>query len=293
MHTCSRSSGGCTSSSSASHVDEPRPAAVSDAHLSEFDRCGITTFDGPFTAAQLETARRAFDSAPSIASWRPPLPTEDDGRGRYRAITSDPSELTGPLMEIVSHSALEHTAVAVLRAPDVHILKVTLVSSMPEPTDSATSYRFHVDTQIDESSFDASPRTGLTAAIWIWLSDVPNGCANLMVHRGSHRVLAHQLDPAQGLSTGDNPGLEQLRVTGALGDPETVVANAGQLTVVTTACLHMASPNRVHTPRRLMIVTFGRVGVDKPRPENAALRTKLPLHRRYLVRSAPLLVAAM
>lgn len=267
-------------------------AVVPDARLLEFDRWGITTFDGPFTAAQLEAAQRAFDSTPSIASWSPPLPGQDDGKGRYRAITSDPSELTEPLLELISHPMLERTAQDVLRSPSVHILKVTLVSSMPEPADSATSYRFHVDTQIQEPGFDASPRSGLTAAVWCWLSDVENGCANLMIYKGSHRALAHQLDTTRGLSTAVNPSLEQLRVSGALGEFETVSANAGQLTVVTTACLHMASPNRSNVPRRLLIVTFGRIGVDAPRLENAALRTKLPLHRRYLVQ-APVLAAAI
>ena len=277
-------------SSGATTADEH--AVISEAALDEFDRWGVTTFDGPFTARQLEAALRAFDGSPSIESWRPPSLGEDDGKGRYRAITSDPSDFAEPLLEIVSHPALEAIAGAVLRSTEVHILKVTLVSSKPEPADSATYYSFHVDTQIQESDFDASPRVGLTAAVWVWLSDVPSSCANLMVHRGSHRTLAQKLDTQCGLSTADNAELEQLRESGALGEPEPVIASAGQLTVVTTACLHRASPNRSNAPRRLMIVTFGRVGADGPRAENAALRAMLPPQRRYLVQ-APTPVAAL
>lgn len=276
--------------------------------LAEFDRDGLTTYGGPFTPAQLTTARDAFDATPSIAAWQAPAAShEDDGRGRYRAITSDPTELAPPLIALAAHPALEQSAAQVLRSSTrvdddrnglgVHILKVSLVCSFAEPKDSSTSYTYHTDTEISERNFEKTPRVGLTAAMWVWLSDVPAGCACLMVCRGSHRALAAELaqsDPAasaalpagaRARSTSDNRELDEMRRS--LGDGTAVQAHAGQISVVTTACLHRASPNRSSVPRRLMIVTFGTLQADPPRPESVELRERLPAGRKHLAQLPP------
>ena len=276
------------------------PTADEARALADFDAHGVATFRPAgaafLTAEQLASARAAFDAVPSVRAWAPPCPEEDDmaGGGRYRALTSDPAELPAALLEVVEHPLLEGLAKAALRAGAVHVIKASVVCSMPEPSDSTTSYTAHIDTQISARNWHATPRLGCTAALWVWISDTGPLTAPLTVSRGSHLALAAQqeaTDPeaaaalpagARGISTGADAELLRLSRE-LLPEPEPVLARAGDVTLVTTACLHRASPNRDTERRRLLIVTFGRVGGDAPRAENAVLRERLRPERRHLV----------
>ena len=126
--------------------------------LADFDRDGVATFHPAdfLTEAELLSARATFDRVPAVRRWAPPAPDEDDmlGGGRYRALTSDPAELPPALLAIVEHPVLERLATGMLRADrvGVHVIKASVVCSMPEPAHSATSYTAHVDTQVEPRS---------------------------------------------------------------------------------------------------------------------------------------------
>ena len=120
----------------------------------------------------------------------------------------------------------------------------------------------HIDWQVTETDFDATPRRDLLA-LWMWLNDVPAERAAMRILPGSHRVIMQHfertLEPSRKQWTPRHhplfpkpperyptypeylPAPGDFAFIGAEAKVIPVVAKRGQLQVFTQAMLHNGS----------------------------------------------------
>jgi hypothetical protein len=130
---------------------------------------------------------------------------------------------------------------------------------------------------------------------FLWLTDVTERRAPLMLRPGSHLLIAaeRERDPAlrgaspavAGVSLAQLPALPY-------ADPIPLTARAGQVSVLTTATVHGASTNIDTEPRRVMVITFTAAGVEivlppagteQKRAYDQELRRRLRPDRAHIV----------
>jgi Phytanoyl-CoA dioxygenase (PhyH) len=230
---------------------------ITDDELRQFMEVGAVTIDTPLTAEQIAAASAALDR---LLPAGPP-PTE--GRSPGHRVGTTCSFYEPALVEIIQHPFFEEVARRALRAEEVRFFQTAIVTSYPQPD---TPFRFdqHVDIQYSLSDLHATPRR-MICSYFLWLTDVSERRAPLMLRPGSHLLIAaeRERDPSlrdtppavAGVSLSKLPALPY-------ADPIPLTAKAGQVSVLTTATVHGASTNIDTEPRKVMVITFTAAGVE-------------------------------
>jgi hypothetical protein len=215
---------------------------ITEAEVQQFNEAGCVTIDTPLTRQEIADASDAMDRL---------LPFEN-GNPRPSLTCSyyDPA-----LVQILQHPFFEETARRVLQAPKVHFFQTAIVKAYPEP-DRPFSFWQHVDIQYSLADFQAVPKT-IICSFFLWLTDVNEKRAPMMVRPGSHRLLAEVNTRGSGVAPAPMDRLPKL----PYADPVPLTATAGQVSVLTTALVHGASVNVDSEPRKNLVLTFVAEGV--------------------------------
>jgi hypothetical protein len=259
---------------------------ITETQLQQFIDDGVVTIDTPLTVAQIAAASEAFDR---LIPFTPP---PEGQRPRYRVAMTcsydDPA-----LVEIIQHPFFEEVSKRALRADAVHFYQTAITAAYPEPN-TPWSFEQHVDIQYSASDLRAAPRR-MICSFFLWLTDVNERRAPMMVRPRSHWLLAEQRerDPelknavphVAGASLAQLPALDY-------ADPIPLLARAGQVSVLTTAAVHGASVNVDTEPRKNLVITFTAAGVEVALPPGQAeqkqaydreLRSRLRPERAHII----------
>jgi ectoine hydroxylase-related dioxygenase (phytanoyl-CoA dioxygenase family) len=233
---------------------------ISDTAIQQFYRDGAVTIDTPLTASQLDRAVKALDRlVPEISST--------DGNKRHRAGATC-SFFDPELLDIIQHSFFEAVAQQVLQTESVRFFQAAIVNSYPQP---GVPFGFdqHIDMQYRSADLEAVPKR-IVCSFFLWLSDVTPPRAPLIFRPGSHRCLAeawekdedlhHEMPRVKGIKLDQLPALD-------FAEPQPLLANAGQVTVLTTGMVHGASVNLDTEPRRAFVITFHAKGLRVGLPQ--------------------------
>ncbi len=256
---------------------------LTDSQVEQFEKDGATTVDTPLSSAELSAAIAALDRlAPLYSPDEPDTP-------RYRITTGN--AVDEALADVIGHPFFEEVAKQILMADEVRFFQTVGFVAYPAPADH-TDPPEHVDIRYGTADFESVPRR-IVCSFFLWLNGVNEKRAPMMVHPGSHLLLARDFDKNDPDNTNGVAGFnaDQLPDLGyAPAIPLT--ATPGQVSVLTTATLHGASVNHDDIPRKAMIITFTAksVKIDLP-PEQAenkrdydrALRPMLRPERRHIV----------
>jgi hypothetical protein len=263
-----------------------RDHLLSDQELKQFDELGAVTIDTPLTAQQVAAASAARDRLL-------PLPTPAEGqRQRYRAALTC-SYLDPDIVDILQHPFFEEIAKQTLRADTVEFFQTAITAAYPEPN-TPWSFEQHVDIQYGLREFESVPR-GIICSYFLWLTDVNERCAPMMVRPGSHLLIAAERErnpETRGAAAAVAPASLSRLPALDYADPIPLVAKAGQVSVLTTATVHGASVNVDDAVRQNLVITFTAAGVPiglPPREEaqrreyNRQLVDRLRPERRHIV----------
>ena len=158
--------------------------------LAQFEEQGYVLVDIDCTPEWLDDAEAAWDrlSAAELAGTHSVAARKDKER-----LASDDGYLA-----LISHPFFEEVAKQVLRSDRVHIIEDGPHVRPPRQPGDAPAAEFdadrhwergcHLDWQVSESNFTATPRRDLLA-IWMWLNDVPESRAAMRVLPASHRPI--------------------------------------------------------------------------------------------------------
>ena len=161
-----------------------------------FDQRGFVLIDAQFSVAELDAAEDTWDRLMGGSVLDPTL---DEG-----------------YLAVIGHPFLEAVAKQLLRSERVWVNEDGVNSREPEPVGSSSltaasaegagtaqwPWRrgLHIDWQVSEQNFDATPRHDLLA-VWIWVNDVPEKRGAMRLLPGSHRAIGRHwervLSPAQ------------------------------------------------------------------------------------------------
>nr|CAA9239492.1 hypothetical protein AVDCRST_MAG63-1361 [uncultured Armatimonadetes bacterium] len=256
---------------------------LTDEQARAFDEAGAVTIDTPLTARQIAAAAAAMDR---LLPFR-----EGNPRPSRTCDYDDPA-----LLDIIQHPFFEAAARRALAADEVHFFQTAILNAYPEP---GVPFRFwqHVDIQYRLSDFLARPRR-ILCSFFLWLSDVNERRAPMMVRPGSHLLLARlrEDDPAWDAGGGGPPAVAPVMLADLpplpFAPPVPLTARAGQVSVLTTATVHGASTNVDTQPRRNLVFTFAAAGVTiglppgeerQKREYHALLRARLRPERAHIV----------
>jgi hypothetical protein len=259
---------------------------ITEQQLEQFVHDGAVTIDTPLTREQIAAAVATLDRLL-------PFQAGENGRPpRYRTGLTcsydDP-----PLLEIIQHPFFEEVAKRALRADAVRFFQTAIVAAYPQPN-TPWSFEQHVDIQYCLSDLDATPRR-MICSFFLWLTDVNARRAPMMFRPGSHRQLgAYRAgDPATRGTVPRVAGVALAQLP-ALPYAEAIplLAQAGQVSVLTTGAVHGASVNVDGEPRKGMVLTFVPDGVEIGLPPDQAeqkraydheLKTRLRPERAHIV----------
>jgi hypothetical protein len=237
---------------------------------------GAVTVDSPLGDAEIDAAAAAIDRVLPDARF--------DGLGKeVMQRAGRDGCVDDELTAIVQHPYLEALACAALGAERVAVFAMAAARSVPQRGQRAPTWE-HVDVKYRLSELEAWPRRMLCSCV-VWLTDVTVDRAPFRYRPGSHRVIAEHLEHDPTLngwveSSGTLPPLP-------LADPVPVLARRGQISVLTTACVHGPSLNLSDQDRKAIFVPFYPLGV----PLSAFIRSELdryaPYHRELRPRLRP------
>ena len=167
--------------------------AVTSAKLREFDERGVIMLEGLVSPRQLTAAAAAAAEL---------TPQPENGGDHVRADGSvdtgarvgfgsrDGGIVAPALLDVAQHVWLERIAQQLLRTDDVSLFRSSVLSTYRDPPeDPPTEWSFHIDQQFGLRDWHAAPRRA-QVALWLFLSDVLEGQAPMMVCPGSHRAVA-------------------------------------------------------------------------------------------------------
>ncbi len=202
------------------------------------------TVDTPLTAEQIAAAAAAMDRLLPVQAGNP--------RPSLTCCYDDPA-----LVAIIEHPFFEAVARQVLEAQRVYFFQTAILTAYPEP-DKPFSFWQHVDLQYRLSDFKSVPRN-ILCSFFLWLTDVNEKRAPMMVRPGSHLLIAERNE--QDAAPDDyHPSVAPLPFSKLpdlpYADPIPLLANAGQVSVLTTATVHGASVNVDNEPRKNFVFTF-------------------------------------
>ena len=247
---------------------------MTDEEVRQFNEAGVVTMNTPLTAQEVSDAAAALDQL---------LPF--DGNNHRPSRTCDYYDPA--LVAVIQHPFFEETAQRVLAAQNVHFFQTAILSAYPEP-DTPFSFWQHVDIQYRLRDFQAVPRN-IVCSFFLWLTDVNEKRAPMMVRPGSHLLLGdyREHDPAW---KGDPPRVAPVPLANLpalpYADPVPLTATAGQVSVLTTATVHGASVNVDSEPRKNFVLTFTAADVTIALPP-AEEAQKRDYHRNLRARLRP------
>jgi ectoine hydroxylase-related dioxygenase (phytanoyl-CoA dioxygenase family) len=237
-------------------------ATMTPEQLTDFIEQGYVTIDTPLQPAELTAAGDALERLAPLT-----LPDAPD-QPRYRASTNchDPA-----LLDIVQHPFFEEVAKQVLNAETVQLFQTVAFIAYPQP-DTPFSFDQHVDIQYHLSDFESTPRR-VVCSFFLWLNGVNERRSPMMFRPGSHLLLARE-NERRGAGEGEvrtvrGAALEQLPQLD-YAPPIPLLAEPGQVSVLTTSAVHGGSTNIDDTPRQAMIITFAATGVEIGLPPEQA-----------------------
>jgi len=278
-------------------------ANITDEQVEAFGRDGSVTVDTPLTTQTLDAASRLMDERLSLSSDKRNPPGSVPQRFRIKQNqTLDP-----PFVRIVEEPFLERLAQRLLHTDSVILKEASLRNTYPQPG-AQCEMTEHTDMTLSLSDLESRPRR-MSVGLFVWISDVDEQCAPLMIRPGSHRQIAQFM--------GDNPRYihgpwkqeEFVNVPDAsslpvgigtfpdqwpdleYADPVACVARAGQVTAVNPATIHGASTNVGRTNRKTLIIGMQpksiELGETKQRHEGRVeylrrIRNVLSPHRRHI-----------
>jgi ectoine hydroxylase-related dioxygenase (phytanoyl-CoA dioxygenase family) len=223
---------------------------MTDEEVRQFDEAGCVTIDTPLTARQIADASAAFDRLMPYREGHP--------RASLTCSYYDPA-----LLEIIQHPFFEQVAQRVLNSEHVHFYQTAIVTAWPEP-DTPFSFWQHVDIQYPLADFRSVPKR-IICSFFLWITDVNERRAPMMLRPGSHLLIAEERerDPAWRGAPAKVQGVPLDRLPALpYSEPIPLVANAGQVSVLTTAAVHGASVNVDDLPRKNLVITFVDAGVE-------------------------------
>jgi hypothetical protein len=259
---------------------------ISDQALRRFIEDGAVTIDTPLTEPQIAAASAAFDRLL-------PFPAPQQGQPQRYRVGMTCSYDDPALVEIIQHPFFEEVAKRALGADDVHFFQTAIITAYPQPN-TPFSFDQHVDIQYSLSDLNAMPRR-MICSFFLWISDVNERRAPMMVRPGSHWLIAavRERDPELKNQVPRVAGVSQTELPALIySDPIPLVARAGQVSVLTTATVHGASVNVDTVPRKDMVITFNAAGVEITLPPDQAeqkraydreLRRRLRPERAHIV----------
>ena len=235
---------------------------MTEGEVQQFDEAGAVTIDTPLTTQEVADAAAALDRL---------LPF--DGQNPRPSRTCDYYDPA--LVAIIQHPFFEETARRVLQAQHVHFFQTAILVAYPEP-DTPFSFWQHVDIQYRLRDFQAVPKN-ILCSFFLWLSDVNEKRAPMMVRPGSHLLLGdyREHDPNwQGDPPRVAPVSQDKLPALPYANPVPLTATAGQVSVLTTATVHGASVNVDSEPRKNFVLTFtaADVTIALPAAEEAQKR---------------------
>lgn len=247
---------------------------------------GVATVDTPLSPRQVREAVAVLDRL------LPPPAPEPGAPPRYRAGLTC-AYYDEPLLAILQHPFFEEVSRAVLAAEEVRFFQTAIITAYPQPG-AAWSYEQHVDIQYRTRHFEARP-LAVVCSFFLWLTDVNERRAPMMLRPGSHRLLAAHNEQRD--AGPDEVGVVRGVPLAALpalpyAEPVPLLARAGQCSVLTTSAVHGASTNVDDAPRKGLVLTFTAAGVKIGLPPaqeeqklryDAGLRERLDPGRRHLV----------
>jgi ectoine hydroxylase-related dioxygenase (phytanoyl-CoA dioxygenase family) len=253
---------------------------LTEEQVQQFDEDGAITVDTPLTAQQIADAAAAMDRL---------LPFRE---GHYR-VSRTCDYYDSAIVDIIQHPFFEAVACQVLKAERVHFFQTAILNAYPEPN-VPFSFWQHVDIQYRLSDFQAVPKR-IICSFFLWLTDVNEKRAPMMVRPGSHLLLAerNENDP---IWDGDVPQVAP-RMQKDLphlpyAPPIPLIAKAGQVSILTTATVHGASTNVDTELRRNLVFTFTAAGVPiglppgeerQKREYQHELRSRLRPERAHII----------
>ena len=253
---------------------------MTDKDVAQFDEAGYVTVDTPLTLEQIAATSAAMDRLLPFDGKNP--------RPSQTCNYDDPA-----LVAIIQHPFFEAVAKQVLRTPSVRFFQTAILNAYPEPN-TPFSFWQHVDIQYRRSDFDATPKR-ILCSFFLWLTDVNEKRAPMMVRPGSHLLLAdwNQQEPApDGYIPRVAPVMMSQLPALPYAEPIPLTATAGQVSVLTTAAVHGASVNVDTEPRRNFVLTFTAsdveiglsLGEEKQKREyHRALRPLMRPDRRHIL----------
>ena len=271
---------------------------ITDDQIEAFERDGAVTVDTPLTSQLLTDASRLMDRLlPLSADERNPPGVKPQ---RYRIGRSYPLE--APFVRIIEEPFFELLAKRLMRTDSVVMTSTSLKKTHPQPG-AEFEIGEHTDMTLGLADLASTPRR-MSLGLFIWISDVDEKCAPLMIRPGSHRQIAQAMGDKPRYIHGpwekDNfanvPDVHALPVVIArLPDqwPDleyaqlvACTARAGQVTALNPATIHGASTNvgKAHRKSLNIGVRPKSIEIGETKARNDATKTYLPRLRKVLSR---------
>ena len=251
---------------------------ISTEQLSVFEERGAVTIDTPLTLKEIAVAAAAIDALLPFQAAEP----NQAPRFRYGATCNyyEPA-----LLDLIQHPFFETVTKRVLRADAIRFFQTAILASYPQP-ESEFSYDQHTDIQYSLEDWAATPRR-VVCSFFLWLTDVNERRAPMMHRPGSHRLVAaaRSADPALKDATPRVQGIKMVNLPPEYAAPQPVLAQAGQVTVLTTSMVHGGSTNIDNEPRKVLVMTYTAAGIEIGLPESqAATKREYDAKLRALLR---------
>ena len=248
---------------------------ITDSELQQLEQDGTVTVDTPLTKQALEDASCLMDQL---------LPLSADERNlaegtpqRYRIGRNQPLEL--PFVRIIEHAFFELLAMRLLHTDSVVINTTAIRNTHPQPG-AKFEIGEHTDMTLGLTDLTSTPRR-MNVGLFVWITDVDETSAPLMVRPGSHRQLAQSMGnrpqyiygPWEKDQFANVPDAHTLPIAHIgrfpdqwpdleFAEPVPCVARAGQVTVLNPATIHGASTNVGQTRRKSLLIIMQPRSID-------------------------------
>ena len=234
---------------------------ISAEQLRTFEQQGAVTIDTPLTTEEIAAATTAIDALLPFQAAEP----DQAPRFRYGATCN---YYESALLDLIQHPFFAAVAKRVLRADAIRFFQTAILASYPQP-ESEFSYDQHTEYSLED--WAATPRR-VVCSFFLWLTDVNKRRAPMMHRPGSHRLVAaaRSADPALKDAVPGVEGIKMVDLPPEYAAPQPVLAQAGQVTVLTTSMVHGGSTNIDDEPRKVLVMTYTAAGVEIGLPENQA-----------------------
>ena len=237
---------------------------ITDSELQQFELDGAVTIDTPLTSQQITEASQLMDRLLPVG---PPRPGEKNPR--YRVGKNNVYEPA--FTRIIEQPFFESVAKRLLHTDSVVINCTAIRNTHPQP---GANFEVGEHTDMTLSLMDlTSPPRRMNVGLFVWITDVDETSAPLMVRPGRHRQLAQSMGnrpqyiygPWEKDQFANVPDAHTLPIAHIgrfpnqwpdleFAEPVPCVARAGQVTVLNPATIHGASTNVGQTNRKSLLI---------------------------------------